>query len=682
MTTSALTGGFAVCQTRLGAKIHDPKDPGADLGPMFRQVVGTILRLADRYPDHWLPIHGSHDVPAYGFERIIDPPPLEVNTLRLLSEFHAGSLTLADTWRAMLAPATAETVLELAAEAGRLGDQARTKLGHRRRRGVHDGHDRSRWPRPSARSTSRTTSGPGSSTTWSSRRATRSASLETLVAALVPDLLRAGRQLRHREPRRDDRPRPRTASSARPASSSCSSRISSSAGARPAAARMKREVEAPLPGPHPHPGRQPDDRRGAGPPRRGHARPRHGELSALGIVEVPEGMPLSEGATRARHARRLLQRVLDYAPDGTTIHPLVRIGRHAAEGIVEASAEQEADLIIFGWGGKAGRRATRPVRRSSPRPSTRSSATRRATSPSSSSAARATIKRVLVPVRGGPHAELALRYADAIARHHDATVVVLHLVPPGITMAVRAQAEHALAAFIKQHLQGPRRGAPARGAERPQRHPARGREGRPRRHGRLGQCRRRERRRRYLFGALPGGDRRPGQADGRRRQDARADRARDLRPRWRRGPRPSPPPTAPPRRPAPSRPGSSAGSANRTSTTPSSPTCAGSSTLKEKQGVTVSLVLPTLNEEETIGPIVRRRDARDGRARAAARRGPRHRFRVDRPDPRDRRGRGRPRRPASRRAAALRLVRRARARRSGSRCTRPPATSSSGPTRT
>jgi glucosylglycerate synthase len=129
MTTSALAGGFAVCQTRLGAKIHDPKDPGSDLGPMFRQVVGTILRLADRYRDQWLPIHGSHDVPAYGFERIIDPPPLEVNTLRLLSEFHAGSLTLADSWRAMLAPATAATVLELAVEAGRLGDHARTKLG-------------------------------------------------------------------------------------------------------------------------------------------------------------------------------------------------------------------------------------------------------------------------------------------------------------------------------------------------------------------------------------------------------------------------------------------------------------------------------------------------------------------------------------------------------------------------
>ena len=64
------------------------------------------------------------------------------------------------------------------------------------------------------------------------------------------------------------------------------------------------------------------------------------------------------------------------------------------------------------------------------------------------------IKRVLVPVRGGPHAELAMRFADAIATYHGATVVVLHLVPAGITMAVRAQAERALTTFIKQHLKG------------------------------------------------------------------------------------------------------------------------------------------------------------------------------------------------------------------------------------
>ena len=68
-------------------------------------------------------------MPAYGFERIIDPPPLEVNTIRLLSELHAGSLTLAETWRGMLDPANVEAVLALAAEAGTLVDTASRKLG-------------------------------------------------------------------------------------------------------------------------------------------------------------------------------------------------------------------------------------------------------------------------------------------------------------------------------------------------------------------------------------------------------------------------------------------------------------------------------------------------------------------------------------------------------------------------
>jgi nucleotide-binding universal stress UspA family protein len=188
-----------------------------------------------------------------------------------------------------------------------------------------------------------------------------------------------------------------------------------------------------------------------------------GELTALGIVEVPEGMPLSEGATRARHARRLLQRVLDFAPEGTTIHPIVRIGRHAAEGIVEAAAEQEADLIIFGWGGRA------PAPRSEGRGSVvgrNGQAT--VFSPTIDEVVRdapcdiavvkqrgaTELRRILVPIRGGPHAELAIRFADALARRDGGHVIALHLVPPGVTLAVRAQAERALVAFVKQHIGG------------------------------------------------------------------------------------------------------------------------------------------------------------------------------------------------------------------------------------
>ncbi len=179
--------------------------------------------------------------------------------------------------------------------------------------------------------------------------------------------------------------------------------------------------------------------------------PRTGELAALGIVEVPEGMPLSEGATRARQARRLLQKVLDYVPEGTTIHPLVRIGRHAAAGIVEAAAEQEADLLIFGWGGKSGPRRDPGASVISP---TIDEVVRESPCDIAVVKQRGArdIQRILVPVRGGPHAELALRFANALAHRLDATVVVMHVVPAGVTEAVRAQAEHALASFVRQHL--------------------------------------------------------------------------------------------------------------------------------------------------------------------------------------------------------------------------------------
>ena len=69
--------------------------------------------------------------------------------------------------------------------------------------------------------------------------------------------------------------------------------------------------------------------------------PRSGEITALGIVEVAEGVPLSEGATRARHARRLLQKVLGFGPPGTNIRPIVRIGRRASEGIIETCTDED-----------------------------------------------------------------------------------------------------------------------------------------------------------------------------------------------------------------------------------------------------------------------------------------------------------------------------------------------------
>ncbi|HEY7827111.1 MAG TPA: glucosyl-3-phosphoglycerate synthase [Candidatus Limnocylindrales bacterium] len=347
--------------------------------------------------------------------------------------------------------------------------------------------------------------------------------------------------------------------------------------------------------------------------------PRAGELRALGIVEVPEGMPLSEGATRARHARRLLQRVLDYAPEGIPIHPLVRIARHAAEGIIEAAGEEEADLLIFGWGGRHTIHANGDAPQDGTRRRSRAAAEASSVvSPTIDQVVRAApcdiavvkqrgateIRRILVPVRGGPHAELALTFADALGTYHGATVTVLHVVPAGITKAVRAQAERALAAFVKQHVQGAAeplvreaasvRTAILREAERADlvvvgasASPA---EGGPDAH---------------LFGALPEAiatRARPTvvvvktrETIGHKTFEKLAERAETLAAADR---------AAEENRAIPTRVERWFGESNFHHAEFAD--LRRLVQLKEKQGLTVSLVLPTLNEEETIGPIVAR----------------------------------------------------------------------------
>ncbi len=123
MTTKAITGGFAVSQTRLGAKIHDPKDPGADLGPMFSQVMSTMLRLTVAEADHWLGVHGSHAVPTYGFERYGDPPALEVDVTRLLDAFATGRAALGEAWAQLVATARMTALDSLANEAAAALDE-------------------------------------------------------------------------------------------------------------------------------------------------------------------------------------------------------------------------------------------------------------------------------------------------------------------------------------------------------------------------------------------------------------------------------------------------------------------------------------------------------------------------------------------------------------------------------
>ncbi len=104
MTTSAITQGLKICQSNLGVKIHDVKDPGEHLGPMFRQVVSALFTLMERYESYWKKVKGSEPLETFGFKGSPEPEPVNVNLERLIDLFKTGFQQFSSLWKEIFCP--------------------------------------------------------------------------------------------------------------------------------------------------------------------------------------------------------------------------------------------------------------------------------------------------------------------------------------------------------------------------------------------------------------------------------------------------------------------------------------------------------------------------------------------------------------------------------------------------
>jgi glucosylglycerate synthase len=102
MTTTALVRGKTVVQAFLGAKIHDPKDPGADLAPMFTQVTSTLFRLAVANPSAWKDVRGSRPADIVGSIDPVEPEAVNASVDVLQQKFSAGRTEHEGTWAEIL----------------------------------------------------------------------------------------------------------------------------------------------------------------------------------------------------------------------------------------------------------------------------------------------------------------------------------------------------------------------------------------------------------------------------------------------------------------------------------------------------------------------------------------------------------------------------------------------------
>jgi hypothetical protein len=120
MTTLAVAEGYKVCQSYLGAKIHDAKDPGSDLGPMFAQVVSSVYGLMADYQRFWREVKESQPVPTFGFHYEVGLEPVPVNVERMIRSFRLGVKDLMEIWRKALSAETTQWLESI----GRVSEEA------------------------------------------------------------------------------------------------------------------------------------------------------------------------------------------------------------------------------------------------------------------------------------------------------------------------------------------------------------------------------------------------------------------------------------------------------------------------------------------------------------------------------------------------------------------------------
>lgn len=105
LTLAAITGGYRICQSFLGAKGHGERR-AADLVPALRQTVGALFSSLEADFPIWSTRTGSQPVPVTGAEGEAALGPLRVNRKRLREMFSRGVADLEGVFRSILSSST------------------------------------------------------------------------------------------------------------------------------------------------------------------------------------------------------------------------------------------------------------------------------------------------------------------------------------------------------------------------------------------------------------------------------------------------------------------------------------------------------------------------------------------------------------------------------------------------
>lgn len=113
MTIAAITGGFRLYQTFMGAKPYLDRS-SADLVAAMRQTVGTLFWSLEPNFQYWSTNRDTESVPTCGAEYDLTTEPIRVNRKRLYQQFGSGVAELEPVLRAILSAQTLADVQGIA----------------------------------------------------------------------------------------------------------------------------------------------------------------------------------------------------------------------------------------------------------------------------------------------------------------------------------------------------------------------------------------------------------------------------------------------------------------------------------------------------------------------------------------------------------------------------------------
>jgi amino acid transporter/nucleotide-binding universal stress UspA family protein len=176
------------------------------------------------------------------------------------------------------------------------------------------------------------------------------------------------------------------------------------------------------------------------------AKARNGEIVVLGVIDVPQNLPIHEGMRFVHHKTPLLKEAVQYGNSvQVPTRSAIRIAHRVYDGILRTAEEEKASLILMGWKGYTTTKdriigeVTDKVVHHTPC----DLITVKLTGDLS-------LDKILVPTAGGFHAQLAAQFVSIYQGEYRSDVTSCYVVPRGASQEQRDQAREWIEKTIQE----------------------------------------------------------------------------------------------------------------------------------------------------------------------------------------------------------------------------------------